>query len=227
VALEPGSVYSLTTTTGQHKGICNTPPPADFPLPYQDDFESYAPGIMAKYLSDQAGIFEVAERADGGKCLRQTVAQRGIEWPPYPNPEPYTIIGGTKWGNYQVACDAYVEKAGQVALFGRIAKAVPTFSAEGICQPPQGYWLRVGTDGRWDLKACNKTLAAGTVFFAADRWHKLALKFVGSNIGVYIDGVAVKAMKDGTFRVGMAGLGSGWNNARYDNFSVQPIGGPE
>ena len=44
VGLEPGSVYSLTTTTGQHKGKYSVPPPGDLPLPYRDDFESYAAG---------------------------------------------------------------------------------------------------------------------------------------------------------------------------------------
>ena len=33
------------------------------------------------------------------------------------------------------------------------------------------------------------------------------------------------AITDGTFSAGMAGVGSGWNNAMYDNFSVQPISG--
>ncbi len=223
VALEPGSVYSLTTTTGQQKGKYRVPPPADFPLPYRDDFESYTAGKMARYFADQAGIFEVAERADGGKCLRQTVARRGIDWQCYPNPDPYSIIGDAKWRDCEVACDACVERAGYVALFGRIAKALQPTVAEGICQPPQGYWLKVGTDGRWELNAYNKTLAAGTVSFAADRWHRLALKFSGSSITAGIDGVEAKTIRDKTFSAGMAGLGSGWNTARYDNFSVRPL----
>ncbi len=218
--VQPGSIYSLTTTIGQHKGKTDSPPPADFSLPYGDDFESYAPGKMAKYFADQAGIFEVAERADGGKCLRQTVARRGIDWIYYPNPEPYTIVGETKWHNYEVGCDAQVEKAGYVAIFGRIAASLQDVSQP---QPPHGYWLKVSSDGRWELKAFTKTLAAGTVSFAADRWHKLALRFSGSSIAAVIDGVEVKTMRDGTFGAGMAGVGSGWNHARYDNFSVRPL----
>ncbi len=84
----------------------------------------------------------------------------------------------------------------------------------------------MSTDGHWELKAFTKTLDAGTVPFAAERWHQLALKFAGSDIVVRIDGVEVRAMNDGTFSAGMAGVGSGWNNALFDNFSVRPIPGP-
>ena len=83
------------------------------------------------------------------------------------------------------------------------------------------YWLKVGTDGRGELNAYTKTLAAGTVSFAADRWHKLALTFTGRKIVASIDGVEVKAIEDETFSNGMAGVGSGWNCALFDNFAVR------
>ncbi len=217
--VQPGCIYSLTTTTGQWKGKSESPPPGDFSIPYADDFESYATGKMARYFADQAGVFEVAERPDGGKCLRQTVARRGIDWMHYPNPEPCTIMGDRKWRDYEVGCDVYVEKAGYVALFGRIEASLQ----DGHQSPPRGYGLKIGTDGRWELKAFTRTLAAGNVSFAADRWHKLGIQFTGSNIVASVDGVAVKTMKDTTFSAGMVGLGSGWNTARYDDFFVRPI----
>ena len=42
IVLQPGSIYSLTTTTGQHKGTTPPPAAAGFPLPYREDFEAYA-----------------------------------------------------------------------------------------------------------------------------------------------------------------------------------------
>ena len=226
LALEPGSIYSLTTTTGQHKGKTTIPPPADFPLPYQDNFEGTRPGKLPKYFLDYSGVFEVAKRPDRGRCLRQTMARRGIEWD-YSNQDPYTIIGSTQWRDYEVGCDAYVEKSGYVSLFGRIMCVPPGWNCppgwDGI-PPPRGYyWLKVDTDGRWELKAYTKTLAAGTVSFAADRWHTFALKFVGQKIAASIDGVEVKVIEDATFSRGMAGVGSGWNHALFDNFAVRPI----
>ena len=224
VTLEPGCIYSLTTTTGQRKGKTEVPPPAEFPLPYRDDFEGYAAGKTPRYFADQSGTFEVAQRPGGGKCLRQTVARRGIDWEAYPTPDPYTIIGSAKWCNYEVACDAYVEKAGYVSLYGRIKCSLLSCS-----DPPHGYWLKVGPDGRWDLKAFTKTLASGNVPFAANRWHRLALLFRGSRIAARIDGIEVKAIDvddlDG-FNGGMAGLGSGWNDALFDNFSLREVAGP-
>jgi galactosylceramidase len=57
--LEPGCIYSLTTTTGQRKGKTGIPPPAEFPTPYHDDFEGYAAGKMPKYFADQSGPMAV------------------------------------------------------------------------------------------------------------------------------------------------------------------------
>ena len=40
VTVAPGSVYTLTSTTGQHKGVAPTPPPERaFPVPWREDFE--------------------------------------------------------------------------------------------------------------------------------------------------------------------------------------------
>jgi hypothetical protein len=222
IKLEPGCIYSLTTTTGQGKGRAVAPPGVDFPMPYQDDFESYPPGRMAKYFADQSGTFEAAKRADGGICLRQPLARRGIDWEHYPTPEPYTIIGSAKWRNYEVSCDVHIQGPGYAAIFGRIKSSLLSCS-----DPPHGYWLKVGSGGDWALKAFTSTLAEGTVAFDARRWHKLALTFSGSRITAGIDGVVVKTIEDRTFfEGGMAGLGSGWNIAEFDNFSVRDVAGP-
>ena len=80
---------------------------------------------MAKYFADQAGVFEVAERPDGGKCLRQTVARRGIDWHYYPNPEPYTIIGRRRSGattRWPAMCTS--RRRARWRIFGRIAKSL-------------------------------------------------------------------------------------------------------
>ena len=142
----------------------------------------------------------------------------------YPEPQrsqvlDYTIVGDAKWRNYEVACDVYVEKKGYVALFGRIAGA----HQAPVPQPPEGYWLKVDTQGHWELKEFDRTLAGGAVPFAADRWHKLAMKFFGPKIFVRIDGVEAQTAWAAKFDQGMAGVGSGWNNAMFDNFSVRPV----
>lgn len=215
VTLEPGCIYSLTTTTGQRKGRADPPPKADFPMPYRDGFENSRAGGLPKYFSNQGGVFEVAERLGGGRCLRQTVARRGIDWHSHRNPEPYTIIGSSKWRDYEVKCNVLVEQSGYAAIYGRIADSLQSEL------PPRGYWLKAGTDGRWELKAFTKTLAVGKTPFAADRWHELTLKFSGPKITASIDGRKIASIEDRTYSGGMAGLGSGWNLARFDDFSVK------
>jgi beta-galactosidase len=221
IKLEPGSIYSLTTTTGQHKGEATAPAAADFPLPYSDDFENYSGGKQAKYFSDQAGSFEAAERSDGtGKCLRQIVTEEGIKWAT--NPYPETFIGDINWTDYEVSSDMYIEESGFVTIFGRIGN-----KKSWEAKQPNGYWLKVNNRGRWELSADAKKLAAGKVEFSADRWHNLKLQFVGKRITAFVDSTQVGSILDVTFSNGMAGVGSGWNNAQFDNFKVEPYSGPK
>ena len=221
IVLDPGCFYTLTTTTGQHKGETTIPPPAEFPSPYQDDFEKNQPGELPKYFSDQVGMFEVANRPGGGKCLQQVITWNNIEWRDVTSAEPMTIIGPSEWRNYEVRCDVCVEKSGYASICGRIASYLI------VAKPPQGYSLKIDADGRWELNAYTTTLASGTVPVAADQWHKLTLKFVGPKITAAIDNVEVKAIEDWNFlEPGMAGLGSGLNQARFDNFALRKVSGP-
>jgi len=223
VTVEPRCIYSLTTTSGQRKGKTHVPPPSEFPTSYRDNFDGYKAGKMARYFADQSGTFEVAKRRGGGECLRQTVTRRGIDWEHYPTPEPYTIIGSANWRDYEVSCDARIEGKGYAAIFGRIMSSLLS-----VCDPPHGYWLKVNSDGRWELKSFKDTLAVGTNSVRADEWHKLALRFSGQEIVASIDSVVVKKFQPdaddlGGFDKGMAGLGTGWNHAQFDNFSVREI----
>jgi galactosylceramidase len=221
VTVDAGCLYSLTTTTGQRKGgLASIPAAKPFPMPYEDGFDSAKPGTMPRYFSDQGGIFEVARRADGkGNCARQFVSVRGIDWLGHPTPEPYTMIGSTKWRDYEVSCDVRVEQAGYAAVFGRITKSLQKL------EPPLGYWLKAGTDGTWELKAHTNALATGKVAFGAGVWHTLRLQFAGNKIAALIDGAEVQTIQDTAYRSGMTGLGTGWNTAEFDNFSVRPLPG--
>ena len=124
---QPESIYSLTTTTGQMKGNATPPSPAPFPLPFKDDFESYAPGKTPKYFSDQAGTFEVFTRTDGqGQDLRQVSPQVGIRWTS--EWQPYTLIGDAAWADYDVSADVLIETNGGLAfVMGRVGKRAGIF----------------------------------------------------------------------------------------------------
>jgi galactosylceramidase len=216
MVLEPECIYSLTTTAGQEKGFTTPPEPAAFPIPYKDDFDATGPGKMARHFSDQGGIFEVMKIAEEkGNCLRQCIDRKGIEWTAHLTPEPYTVIGSTVWDNFTVACDVMVEAVGYAALYGRVGKCPQSADA------PEGYCFRLYDDGAWKLLAVDKELASGRVELGKNPWHNMAMRFAGSKITLAVDGTEVTTGEDNTFAAGMAGLGTGWNCARFDNFAVR------
>ncbi len=226
LALEPGSLYSLTTTTGQAKGNAGTPPMnAIFPIPYYDNFERY--GGMSKtplYFSDWDGTFETVACGGGraGTCLGQIIKNPGINWNGIRH--PWTLIGDAKWTNYQVDADFLQPQSGYVQIFGRLSGIGGTWSLTG-------YFLQISNTGAWLLfrRASNEmetNLDSGTVQnFQASAWHQMRLVCSGANIEAWIDGIRVGSVTDNTYPVGMVGLGTfAGVTAQFDNFSVTPPG---
>ncbi len=214
--LDPGQLCSFTTTTGQSKGGTSTVAPAPFPARYVEDFEAYAPGAMPRYFSDQAGIFEVRPRADGtGRCLQQIIERKGSEWHLHLNPSPETFLGDVNWSDYEVAVDARLEQEGFVSLFGRVGR-VPQDA-----KLPDGYWLKLDSQGYWELGTATQALVSGRAPSPLHAWRRLQLRFVGPQITVRIDGQTVSEGTDATYVCGVAGVGSGWHPAQFDNFEVQ------
>jgi hypothetical protein len=230
--LEPGRLYTVTTTTGQTKGNATAPASAPFPFPFAEDFESYAEGKMPRYFSDIYGGFETAKCAGGrsGICLRQVVPEEPTSWKKTSN-RPFTIVGNLDWRDYRVSSDVMLEQAGSADLIGRIT---------GMSDPdvPNSYVLRVADSGDWSvLKTTDKrdskkngvqdetVLAQGMVSaLGVNRWHHLALIFEGATIAAEIDGAVVKTLVDPTLTTGMAGLGTvAYSQAEFDNFKVEPV----
>jgi hypothetical protein len=224
ITLEPDSIYSLTTTTGQGKGAATPPATASFPFPYSDDFKSIPAGNAPKYLADQDGAFEAAPcTGRPGQCLRQVVRQRPIAWGGI-SPDPLTFLGSADWTDYEVSATAMLDEPGNVTLAGRIDSA--DWFQDGKARWPSGYVLAVGQDGSWELDSAKfKTpvakLASGKVPFALKTWHRLALAFKGSAIQASIDGNPVAKVTDESHKQGMAGIGTGWNQAEFADFAVK------
>jgi hypothetical protein len=236
ITLDPESIYSLTTTTGQTKGTAASanPPPADFPFPYYEDFESYSIGQTARYLSDQGGSFEVAPATVGeGNVLRQMDDQRGIEWYVYClTPDPYTYLGSPDWADYQVSVSAYMGTGtadpAYIAVLGRI-NSVPC--SANFHAWPNAYELSVDNQGNWAISLTTfsdpeqydvRTLANGTLtLFDPTTWHRFALAFQGTTITAFVDGSMLGQVTDSTFTMGRAGFGCGWHNAEFDDLAVE------
>ena len=224
ITLEPDAIYSLTTTVGQGKGTVTPPPAAPFPFPYSDDFESVALGKAPKYFADQDGASEVAAcMGRPGKCLRQVIDKRPIPWGGI-SPDPFTFLGSADWSDYEVSTDAMLEEPGSVTLAGRIDSA--DWFQDDKARWVSGYVLSVQQDGAWELsstkfKAPPSKLASGKVPVQPKTWHHLALAFKGTSIQVSIDGASVGNVTDSIHSKGMAGIGTGWNTAQFDNFAIK------
>jgi galactosylceramidase len=238
LTLEPNSIYTLSTTTGQQKGaFADVPDSAPFPLPYCDDFKHYGDGngfgYLPHYTADITGVFELAPRPDGaGGCLKQVLAAPAQSWAP--EWMPYTIIGDTKWTDYEVSADVLLANDGWAAVMGRIGS-----TGGGYGCNPKGYYLRLYTAGRCELWASNSKkngdpgaiLASGNAPGAPGEWHNLKIQFVGPQITGFVDGNQVLSASDSQFKSGNAGLATGAegnirDTVMFDNLIINTVNGP-
>jgi hypothetical protein len=227
LTVQPGFLYSITTTTGQGKGTATSPPQGSLNLPYSDTFDGYAAGKEAKYLMDMEGAFETTACGAGrsGMCVRQASPQQAIPWKT--RTDPYALLGNVAWSNYTVSADTLLEKVGYAELIGRAGSQVTANQAA-----LNAYYLRVSDTGAWSILRNNlsqqvTTLRSGTTAaLGTNRWHALSLGFSGSTITASIDGAVVGTVTDTTLSAGQVGLAtSQGETAQFDNLAVAGSGG--
>ncbi len=226
--VQPGSVYSITTTKGQIKGLANTPVPSNksFPIPYQDDFNSYQLGNQPKYLSDLHGCFEIVN-ITGGKnnCLKQCITRPGINWMGFSY--PMSILGDIKWKDYRFACDYMIPDTG-FAAFSIRTNQLNTWSTDY-----PGYEYKIYHDGKWFLtvqeivqvpktQTIKKVLATGTVKnVRKNAWNHILMETKGNQIGVTLNNSQLISIIDSTNSEGIPAIGTGWNVVYFDNIRIE------
>ncbi len=227
IPVNPNCIYSITTTTGQRKGPASSPPPAAFPLPYREDFESCGLLATPRYLCDQGGAFEVVARPGGGQCLRQQVQRPGIDWAN--GSFACSVIGDDRWNDIEVRADASFESlpddpaARARQAIGLVARWNPGATWIQFSSPhPAGYSFRVFGDGRWELTTARKILARGDGEPPGTSWHKLALRCVGDRIQAMLDGRTLADLRDSTCQRGLVGISSRFHPALFDNLEINP-----
>lgn len=222
ISLDPDSLYSLTTTTGQGKGMAEPPPNRPFPLPYADNFEAGIFRRAPKFLADQDGAFEIRPcQEKSGKCLEQVITEKPIPWGPLPN--PWTLAGNANWSDYQVSVNVLLESSEEANVMGRIDSA--DVFADSKMLWPSGYVLHLKRDGEWQiLSAAYKkpvsVVASGTVPGLKSGWHTMQLGFRGKEVTAHLDGHLLAAKQDPSHAHGMMGIGTGWGAAQFDNLSI-------
>jgi len=225
LTLQPGYVYTVTTTTGQGKGTAASPPAAPMSLPYSDDFETAATTTSPKYFADMNGAFQRVACGGGrsGSCVRQMAPASPIRWTGESYNAPYTIMGDGSWSNYTVAADAMLEQSGSVELLGRVN--VQATNNNGL----NAYHFRVGDNGAWSIVRSDTswhftTLASGTTTaLGLNRWHRLSLKLQDTTLTAAVDGTTVGSATDASYTSGQPGLGvTGYQTDQFDNFALTP-----
>ena len=159
VTIQPGYVYSFTTTTGQGHGTVTGPAPSALQLPYSNDLSSGSDGEPAM-LDAQDGSFELAHctAPDGSTtCTEQTTVGQPVLWQVAnaATRHPFAIIG-SDWSNYVVSADVMVPQSGSAGLIGRyhaVNAAQGTFD---------GYVFDVNTNGTYTLTVNSGGAAAYT-----------------------------------------------------------------
>jgi len=231
VTLQPGRVYTLSTTTGQHAGTGATTAGTDAALaqqmriPFSENFEDVPAGAQARYFQAVQSGFEATACGGGrtGMCYRQMLTETPLNWH-RTRFEPVSVVGDPRWwGDYRVSTDAMLEQAGSVYLIGR----VENYDGASV----SGYHLKVSDTGAWtvfteDQQGNDATLAEGTTKpIGVGSWHDLALSFHGSRISAFVDGSKVTEITDTSHTTGQVGIGtSAYQNAQFDNLNIAPAG---
>jgi O-glycosyl hydrolase len=223
LTLNPGRIYSLTTTTGQGKGTARGRPSGSLALPYTDNFDSYPAGREARYLADMDGAFETVTCAGrSGRCVRQMANQEPVEWRAGKR-DPSALLGDIGWTDYTVRTDVLLEQPGYVELQGRVGTQAKTPANVNA------YFLRISDTGAWSIvrSATGRvsTIASGTgKALGTGKWHTLALAMRGSTITGSVDGTVVGTVTDGSYRAGQIGIATSQTiNVQFDNLAVTPL----
>ncbi|MET8629140.1 ricin-type beta-trefoil lectin domain protein [Kitasatospora sp. NPDC004669] len=225
LTLQPGHVYTVTTTTGQGKGTATPPAAAPLQLPYADDFETPATTTSPKYFTDMNGAFRTVACGGGrtGTCLRQMAPTSPIRWTDEKYNAPYTMMGDGNWSNYTVTTDTLFEQPSSVEVLGRVNQQGR--NNNGL----NAYHLRVSDTGAWSIDKSDTswnfaTLASGTTTApGTGSWHTVALSMQNTTLTASIDGVVVGSATDASYTNGQAGLGvTGYQTDQFDNFALTP-----
>jgi Glycosyl hydrolase family 59 len=234
--VQPGWVYSLTTTSGQGQGRAAGPGPAGFPLPYRSSLGSAGPARGADdepaYLAAQDGSFQLA-RCGTVTCTRQTTVPTPIFWANAPAGGwryPYATVGGAGLANYSVSVDTLLTQPGTSAgLIGRFSQR----GGQSDIGHFDGYLFDVAASGAWVLvrnhvaPGRTVTLAAGRLPqpLGTGRWHRLSLAMTGPDLTAAVDGRTVAAVSDQAWTAGLAGIeagagSGGWPQAEYRDLAI-------
>jgi hypothetical protein len=218
-------MYTLSTINGT-KGDYG-PPPAEtpFPLPYADNFDDAPLHSEAKYLTDQAGAFEVVQ-SSASKVMRQMMAQRPVSWcregeAPY----PYSVIGNHNWTAVVATVNISFEYDYGIAMIA--ARVTSGGCGVGKIGSPGIVFALNNTQGtgKWILSnstALTYQFDSGSTpsMIVPKSWYQLQLRVTNNDISASIDGTLVSHIPLFNSSNGWVAIGSSWDYVQFDDLII-------
>ncbi|KAJ9449391.1 putative galactocerebrosidase [Diplonema papillatum] len=225
-----GDYYTLSTIRTSAKGNYTSPASRpSFPLPYSDNFNSYATSQEAPYWTDQIGTFEIHTDAQNAsnKAMRQMVPQLPIGWADLGTQGPMTLIGMKEW--YDVSVEVRIRLPNIVAA-GCVATRVDQMWKNGVifCLRGTGGWnlTHAGPPQNGNYSAKPAPVLSGTVAPPGTQgWHTLKLATLGANATGWYDGRQVFTTTVRDYDTGFAAMGTEtWHAVEFDDAKIEPLG---
>jgi galactosylceramidase len=218
-------MYTLSNINGT-KGDYGPPPmPTPFPLPYADTFDDTPLHGEAKYLTDQAGAFEVVQNG-AGKVMRQMITQPPISWYGQGEaPYPFSVIGNYNWTAVVATINVSFEYDHGIAMIAaRVTTggcAVAKHGSAGIVfalnnTQGNGNWILSNSTGltyRFD----SGSIASPVL---PNNWYHLKLNVTNKDIYVSIDGTLVSHIPLFNSSNGWVAIGSSWDHVLFDDLTI-------
>jgi len=227
--LDPSSVYTITSTTGQRKGDHGSPPPeSPFRLPFSENFDSYDNDALPKYWSDLQGAFSIYKTQSNG-VLRQQAPQLPILWGTGGVVMFATVLGDGSWGDFTFNSSFLIEGNNNMnkVVFGvRAGHGKCCFSPYEIYSGQSGYFWSIEAGGTWSLIRQGTALGKGQLPNAPgfNTWHKVLFSVINNNLVGKYDDTKVFEITDnqapGWIATGLVVLGTGFHYAQFDSISI-------
>ena len=236
--VEPYSIVTLTTTTGQ-KGYDDeekssyqkSETDTNLSLPYTDDFNYSDEFIKERggtplYTCDAGGAFEVVKKSDGSKVLKQKIDSSSTPFTWGGGSSPTTTFGDTEWADYSVSADVKLDTRQQASDYNFAGVGLRSVGTCDIVSTSNksGYWISLAQSGKYQCLKANTVLSEGTVRgFDANKWYNLKVSAVSNEIVFYVNNTAIFGYTDkqNPYLSGRAGLYSSYYLSEYDNLRIE------
>lgn len=224
--IPPGYVVSFTSASVRSRDHTAIRAARPLALPYRarPDASAEAWGLASQ---EGAFIYRRCLPAVKGDCLEQLADSEPVWWhiPAARAPTPYAIVGAAGWASYIVSAKVLFTTArGSVRLIGRFGSQGPD---AGFFT---GYEFDLRASGRWVIARDSaagsaRVLASGQVGpIKPGSWHSIAFGLRGPALRGYLNGRLLARVRDGSYRKGLAGIGSNWTGVQFSDLAVRGTG---